>query len=255
MNVSPRCEPLSVAFRMDRSARRDKNSAMDPASPLARYRATASELKAQLLATGEGTPFLIYRDGTDTQQIVHLGSEPERLTIGRRDANDVSLEWDIQVSRVHAELTRLGDDWAVSDDGLSSNGTFVNGVRINGRRRLRDGDELKVGTTVLAFRAPARGDSRLTFVPVQLQPPPRLSESQRAVLVALARPYGDSSGFATPATNKQIAAEVVLTVNSVKSIMRTLFQKFDVEDLPQNAKRARLVERALQIGAISAQDR
>jgi hypothetical protein len=81
-----------------------------------------------------------------------------------------------------------------------------------------------------------------------------LGQSQRAVLVALARPYKRSSGFATPATNKDIAAEVILTVNGVKSIMRVLFEKFGVEELPRGEKRARLVERALRIGAISEDD-
>lgn len=227
---------------------------MDTASPIAPHRATPAELKAQLEAARDETPFLIYRDGADVQRIVHLGGAPERLTVGRRASNDVPLEWDNQVSRVHAELELLGDDWAVSDDGLSSNGTFVNGVRIRGRRRLRDGDELKVGRTVIAFRAPARGASGATFVPEQLEAAPRLGESQRAVLVALARPYKHSAGFATPATNKQIAADVVLTVNGVKSIMRALFQKFGVQELPQNEKRARLVERALHTGAISEDD-
>ena len=228
---------------------------MDPASPIAPHRATAAELKAQLEAARDDIPFLIYRDGANSQRIIHLLGAPGRLTVGRRASNDVPLEWDNQVSRVHAELERLGDDWAVSDDGLPSNGTFVNGVRIRGRRRLRDRDELKVGTTVIAFRAPARGASGATFVPEQLEPaPPRLSESQRAVLVALARPYKDNSGFATPAKNKDIAADVVLTVNGVKSVMRALFQKFGLEELPQNEKRARLVERALQTGAISEDD-
>jgi hypothetical protein len=36
--------------------------------------------------------------------------------------------------------------------------------------------------------------------------------------------------------------------------MRTLFEKFEVEQLPQNEKRARLVERVFQIGAISEYD-
>src|SRR5664279_4498267 len=160
---------------------------MDPASPVASHRASPAELKAQFEAAGYDNPFLIYRDGADIQRKIQLGGALERVTIGRRAANDVPLEWDIQVSRTHAELERLGDEWAVSDDGLSSNGTFVNGVRIRGRRRLRE-DELKVGTTVIAFRAPAGGGSMMTFVPEQLQRAPRLGASQRAVLVALARP-------------------------------------------------------------------
>jgi pSer/pThr/pTyr-binding forkhead associated (FHA) protein len=239
---------------LDNTVRRGQDIGVDRASPVAPHRATPAELKAQLEASRVDAPFLIYRDGANVQRIIPLSSTLERMTVGRRVSNDVPLEWDIQVSRVHAALERLGDDWTVSDDGLSSNGTFVNGVRIRGRRRLRDGDELKVGTTVIAFRAPARGASGMTFVPEHHAAAPHLGESQRAVLVALARPYKDSSGFATPARNKDIAAEVVLTVNGVKSIMRALFQKFAVEDLPQNEKRARLVERALQIGAISSDD-
>ncbi|MGA2924669.1 MAG: FHA domain-containing protein [Solirubrobacteraceae bacterium] len=224
---------------------------MDPASPVAPYRATAVELKAQLEAAALDIPFLVLRDGENAQRIVHLGEDRERLTVGRRETCDVSLQWDPQVSRVHAELERIGDEWTVSDDGLSSNGTFVNGVQVRGRRRLHDRDELRVGTTVIVFCSPVSGTSRTTFVPEQLRSVPRLGDTQRAVLVALARPCKGSSRFATPASNKQVAAEVVMTVNGVKSIMRALFSKFGIEDLPRNEKRARLVERAFELGAIS----
>src|SRR5919107_259572 len=121
---------------------------MDVASPLARHRASPAELKEQFDADRDGDPFLLYRDGSDKQRILKLGELP-RVTIGRRESNEVPLDWDPEVSRVHAELERLGEDWAVVDDGLSSNGTFVNGVRIGGRRRLRDGDEIRLGSTVL----------------------------------------------------------------------------------------------------------
>jgi pSer/pThr/pTyr-binding forkhead associated (FHA) protein len=142
----------------------------------------------------------------------------------------------------------------VRDDGLSSNGTFVNGIRVRGTRRLYDGDEITVGGTILAFRAPSRGASGSTFIPEPPEAPPNLTDNQRAVLIALARPFKGARGFATPATNKDIAEEVFLTLNGVKSIMRTLFQKFDLADLPQNQKRARLVQRALQTGALSEDD-
>jgi pSer/pThr/pTyr-binding forkhead associated (FHA) protein len=226
----------------------------DRASPVARHRATPTELREQLETARAEVPFLIYRDGRDLQRVFRLDGAPDRLTVGRRGTSDISLEWDHQVSRVHAELERLGEDWTVRDDGLSSNGTFVNGIRVLGRRRLNDGDEISVGGTILAFRAPARGASGATFVPEPPEAAPYLSNNQRAVLLALARPFRASRGFATPATNKHIAAEVFLTLNGVKSIMRTLFQKFDLEDLPQNQKRARLVERALQTGALSEED-
>ena len=49
-------------------------------------------------------------------------------------------------------------------------------------------------------------------------------------------------------------AELFLTVEAVKTHMRTLFQRFDIEDLPQNAKRTRLVELAFETGAVSPRD-
>jgi pSer/pThr/pTyr-binding forkhead associated (FHA) protein len=227
---------------------------MEAASPLAPHRARPVELKERFEADRLGIPYLVYRDAADRQKLCRLDPARQELTIGRRPSNDVSLDWDAEVSRVHAELTRVGEDWALVDDGLSSNGTFVNGVRIGGRRRLQDGDEIRIGTTVIAFRAPARGDSRTTAAADELATLPRLNETQRAVLIALARPFKDSSGFATPATNKQIAADLVMSVDGVKSALRALFQKFGLGDIPQNQKRLRLVERAFQLGAIAEDD-
>jgi len=51
-----------------------------------------------------------------------------------------------------------------------------------------------------------------------------------------------------PATNQQIADELFLSLDAVKTHLRMLFHKFGIEDLPQNQKRARLVEMALQFG-------
>jgi class 3 adenylate cyclase len=75
--------------------------------------------------------------------------------IGRGGDVDLCLAWDPSVSSVHAEVLRLGSHWLIGDDGLSRNGTFVNGERIKGRRRLRDGDIVRVGRTTLAFHDPS----------------------------------------------------------------------------------------------------
>ncbi|MFN8159868.1 MAG: FHA domain-containing protein [Solirubrobacterales bacterium] len=40
------------------------------------------------------------------------------------------------------------------DEGLSRNGSFVDGQRVSGRRMLEDGDELRSGQTPLRFHAP-----------------------------------------------------------------------------------------------------
>ena len=94
-------------------------------------------------------PFLLYRDDADRRVLYEL--EREQLTIGRRASCDLALPWDDSVSRLHAELLRMGADWVLCDDGLSHNGTFVNGERVRGRRRLRDGDMVTVGATQLMF--------------------------------------------------------------------------------------------------------
>ena len=50
-------------------------------------------------------------------------------------------------------------------------------------------------------------------------------------------PFKDGAAFATPATNQAIAEELHLSVDAVKTHMRALFEKLEVEDLPQNRKR------------------
>src|SRR3954471_17813136 len=102
-------------------------------SPLAPHSSSPSELKDRVHAERLGNPFLLYRDGGDNQRIVDLDEAPDELIVGRRPSNQIPLSWDLSVSRVHAQLTRVGDYWTVSDDGLSRNGSFVNGSRIAGR--------------------------------------------------------------------------------------------------------------------------
>src|SRR5262249_5399938 len=53
----------------------------------------------------------------------------DRVTVGKAAGNDIALEGDPTVSRLHAVLERFEAGWCVSDLG-SSNGTFVNGERI-----------------------------------------------------------------------------------------------------------------------------
>jgi pSer/pThr/pTyr-binding forkhead associated (FHA) protein len=165
---------------------------------------------------------------------------------------DLSLPWDSEVSGLHAELHRVGPEWTIVDDGLSTNGTYVNGQRISGRQRLRDGDRIRIGRTVLVYRA-AQATLVQETVAAADRPEVHLTDTQRRVLIALCRPYREAS-FATPATNQEIAAEVFLSVDAVKMHLRTLFGKFQLAELPQNQKRATLVERALQFGVISHRD-
>jgi pSer/pThr/pTyr-binding forkhead associated (FHA) protein len=214
---------------------------------------TAVELKARIEAERRGLPFLVYRGEDGMQLIRPLGAAARRLTVGRTEAADVDLGFDPEVSRLHAELARLGADWVLGDDGLSRNGSFVNGERVVGRRRLRDGDALRFGATVVVFRDP-RDAAEETAAAADEAEAARLTDAQRRVLVALCRPFREGSEFASPATNRQIAAEVHLSVDAVKAHLRALFERFQVGELPQNRKRTRLAELAMRSGAVSPRD-
>jgi len=73
------------------------------------------------------------------------------LTIGRLPDCDITLS-DPNVSRRHTEVRASGNQFVVADLG-STNGTKLNGVRIDGERRLSDGDIVSVGGTHLRFEA------------------------------------------------------------------------------------------------------
>ena len=223
-------------------------------SPLAPHASTPAELQERLRAEREGEPFLVFRDDQGRQRLEQLEGRTGRVTIGRNPTNDVALIWDEEVSRLHAEIVRSGRDWSVSDDGLSLNGSFVNGEPIRGRRRLRDGDAVRVGATVLVFRNPRDGESSATTPSAELRTVVSLTPAQKRVLVSLCRPFKESAMFATPPTNDQIAGELYLSVDAVKKHLRALYEKFGVEHLPQNEKRARLVERAFAGGFISERE-
>jgi len=205
------------------------------------------ELAERLEAERRGTPFLLYLDESRQQHIVEL-VPGQALTIGREPDSEVRLDWDSEVSRAHAMLERVGSAWTLIDDGLSRNGSFVNGRRVHGRRRLDDGDAIVVGRTLIVFVA-TDGQVRTT-VTTTTGAPPALSPAQQRVLDALCRPAIESP-LAMPAANREIAEALFISVETVKTHMHALFELFEVPDMPQNRKRGELVRRAFERGAIS----
>jgi hypothetical protein len=195
-------------------------------------------------------PFLLYRDRGGAQAIAALAGQ--RMTIGRAAGNEVCLAWDAAVSRTHAAIERIGEDWAVIDDGLSRHGTYVNGERLQGRRRLDNGDVIMVGDTALAFVGPPAVAESTAAEPAS-GAAVHLTPAQRRVLVSLCRPF-KSAAYATPASNRQIAAELVVSVDAVKARLKELFDAFGVANLPQNEKRAALAVEALRRGAVTSRE-
>jgi pSer/pThr/pTyr-binding forkhead associated (FHA) protein len=209
-----------------------------------------AELKALIEAQRAGSAFLEYRDGDDLLQIVALGPERDRLSIGRLAACEVAVTWDTEVSRAHALLEQVGGAWTVEDRG-SSNGTLVNTARINGPHVLRDGDVVRVGRTQLIFHAAGEDDLRRT-TPALDRVAPSPTDSQRKVLVELCRPALERGAGA--ASNREIAEALFVSVETVKTHMRALFDAFEVGDVPQYHKRTELVRRALETGLVSVHD-
>ncbi len=224
------------------------NSPYTPQVPL-----SPIELKEIIVAERAGDPFLLWRAQDGHQRLLTLQPDRSRVTIGRDPGADVSLEWDREVSSTHALLERVGSSWMLIDDGISKNGSFVNGTRVLGRRRLAERDRLCLGVTELPYREPSppRSDSTLT-TPVAV-PSVQLTPMQRKILIALCRPVHDHES-PTPATNRQIAQEVFLTVDAVKAHLRVLFERYGLGDVPQNEKRARLVAYALGSGDLTPRD-
>lgn len=218
---------------------------------------SASEVKALLDQERLGAPFLAYREGEGQLCLRVLGADEPLLTIGRDASCSIALTWDASVSRTHAILERVGSLWTVADDGLSTNGTFVNARRLGSRRRLDDHDVVTVGDTQIEYRAPGTGAS-VTGSTTRLVTPTvavDVTPMQRKVLIALCRPMlRDGGGFAAPASNAEIAAELVLTGDAIKSHMRALFDRFAVGDLVQNQKRARLAELAIRSGLVNERE-
>jgi pSer/pThr/pTyr-binding forkhead associated (FHA) protein len=209
-----------------------------------------AELQALLRTQRDGAAFVEYRDGDGTQRIVVLDEDAERMSIGRLPACEIPLTWDDEVSRGHALLESVGGAWTVEDRG-SSNGTAVNSTRIIGPVVLRDNDVIRVGRTLLVFHGAGEDELRRT-TPAIDRVVPALTDSQRKVLVELCRPALERGGGT--ASNREIAEALFVSVETVKTHMRALFDAFDVGAVPQYHKRAELVRRALEMGLVSVHD-
>jgi hypothetical protein len=171
--------------------------------------------------------------------------EADRTTVGQAAENDVSLADDPTASHLHAVLERFAAGWCVTDLG-SSNGTWVNGERIWSSRRLRHGDEIRLGQTRLIFRDPVSAGGSETEAE---DAPPSLTTRERDVLVALCRPLLDRDMFTEPASTRTIAEELVITQAAVKQLAN-LYDKFGVPS-GDSSRRSRLANEALRRGAVS----
>ena len=212
---------------------------------------TAPELQQVIYAEREGKPFIYYRDAED-QQVILVLSEGSPVSVGRSESSGIVLDFDQSVSGVHAILSPIGDSWVIEDDGLSRNGTYLNGLRLRGQQRLRDRDWIRFGETTVVYRSPsdeAASETRAASEEISVT----VTGAQKRVLVALCRPMlrDDAS---VPATTAQIADELVVSPETVKSHLRELFVRFELADVESREKRHVLAQKAIQSGTVSDRD-
>ncbi|WP_315119017.1 FHA domain-containing protein [uncultured Clostridium sp.] len=101
-------------------------------------------------SVGKNAGFEIIEPGNSSNLkkggVIPIKSE---ITIGRKEGNTFILD-DPYISSFHARVYIKNDDYIIEDLD-STNGILINGVRIEERTRLKTGDIIKIGNTILKF--------------------------------------------------------------------------------------------------------
>jgi pSer/pThr/pTyr-binding forkhead associated (FHA) protein/S1-C subfamily serine protease len=106
--------------------------------------------------TVTSSPTILIKDGPLAGRIFPIEAE---VVLGRERA-DIVIE-DPEVSRRHIALRPTDGGLEVEDLG-SANGTYVDGRRLHGSRRLVGGEEIKIGKTAIVVQAPERSSQQTT---------------------------------------------------------------------------------------------
>jgi pSer/pThr/pTyr-binding forkhead associated (FHA) protein len=134
-------------WRIVRSAARDLRL---PQESMILSPQQASALLPQPVARALGRLVVLKSPILDEGEVLTLDSHP--LRVGRGADNDLSVDGDEYASAHHARFEPRRDGVYVEDVG-STNGTFVNGIRLTRERRLATGDVVRIGETDLRFES------------------------------------------------------------------------------------------------------
>jgi hypothetical protein len=132
-------------WRIVRSAARDLRL---PQESMILSPQQAAGLLAQPVARELGRLVVMTSPALDQGDVYTIDSSA--LSIGRGANNDLTIDADDYASTRHARFEPRRDGVYVEDVG-STNGTFVNGIRLTHERRLTNGDIVRVGATDLRF--------------------------------------------------------------------------------------------------------
>ena len=147
------------------------------------------------------------------------------LTVGRSEEVDVFLNHH-SVSRAHFRLHAAGDTWQVDDLG-STNGTWVDGQRVDGSRTVRPGDVIEAGACLLQIRRATKADADLQpdeAGGLAFNRPARIRPAPRQVSVAYPAHPAEREPYPFPWV--QVIAPLLLAVVAVALFRRVEFLLF-----------------------------
>lgn len=113
--------------------------------------------------------WLTVRSGEPSGRVIQVTGD--RFVIGRTGGSDLELA-DHKVSRQHCLLRPLADGRAFLQDLGSTNGTWVNGVRVTAPVLLQGDEEVRVGDVVLVTSVPEPAGPPTVVRPVVAPPAP-----------------------------------------------------------------------------------
>jgi predicted component of type VI protein secretion system len=94
----------------------------------------------------------------------------DELVVGRQAEGAGKLAEDEEISRLHARVTLDGNGFCAVEDLGSTNGTFVNGLRLSAPQTLAEGDTIEVGGTTLIVRELRSAQTQRTAESPTFQP-------------------------------------------------------------------------------------
>jgi hypothetical protein len=169
---------------------------------------------------------------------------PDVTTIGRGQSADIRFDHP-SVSKLHAEIVRRGPYAYVSDLGLSRYGTRVNG-KVVAQRLLENGDVLTFGSQ--RCRVGGLAAEQLPESELRRPATPELTRRELDVVAALCKPALSEEAFVSPATARDIAADLVVTEAAVKQHLLRLYQKLHIPAGPN--RRVRLANEIVALGLV-----
>jgi len=190
------------------------------------------------------------RIGPGGHELVLLDETRGCLSVGTSSENDLVIDGDGAVSRLHARLDRVGPAWCLTDLH-STNGTMVNGERVSVTRALADRDEIIIGRTRLIVHDPGAGGDRTTE---PLRHAPSVTRKEKEVLVELCRPVLLGRAFNPPASVRAIADALFVGEGAVRQHLGHLYDKFGIFSESGESRRVRLANESIQTGVVTKRD-